>query len=68
MENFYREIMTSEESSFYGKYIRPTDREHVNGRIYYIGKQHDGALYSCDFRGLGHGGYVSNILSAGYFI
>lgn len=66
MENFYNEIMLSNENTFYAKLLKEYSNHDV-GRIYLIIKQHDKTLYSCDNRGLGHGGYVSNVLKAGYF-
>lgn len=66
MEDFYNEIMQSDKITFYGKLLKECSNHDV-GRIYVIVKQHDRTLYSCDDRHLGQGGYVSNVLKAGYF-
>jgi hypothetical protein len=63
--SFYREIMDSKERTFYAKLIKQYSNHDI-GRVYYIGKQHDGALYSGDRRGTGQGGYVSNVIDS-YF-
>ncbi len=63
--NFYKEIQASNENIFYAKLIKK-ESNHEVGRIYYISKQHDNTLYSGDNRGIGQGGYVSNIINS-YF-
>jgi len=59
--SFYSEIKASKERGFYGKLIKEYSNHEV-GRIYHISKQHDGTLYSNDNRGIGQGGYVSNVI------
>lgn len=54
-----------ENRSFYHKLIKLYSNHEV-GRIYCIVKQHDGTLYSHDGRGIGQGGYVSNVINS-YF-
>lgn len=54
--SFYREIMDSKEMTFYGKLIKQYSNHEI-GNIYYIVKQHDGALYSGDSRGIGQEGW-----------
>lgn len=63
--SFYSEIMQSSQNTFYAKLIK-SYANHDIGRIYYIHKQHDNALYSGDARAKGQGGYVSNVLDS-YF-
>lgn len=66
--SFFKKIQNNlATNSFYGLYIKPTDHEHEYGRIYHISKQFDKTLYSGDNRGIGQGGYISNILDT-YFV
>ena len=63
--SFYSEIQSSSERIFYAKLIKEYGNHEI-GRIYYISKQHDNSLYSGDNRGIGQGGYVSNVIDS-YF-
>lgn len=63
--SFHDYIIQSPETRFYGKMIKPCS-EHELGRIYSLTKFSDNTIYSGDNRGLGHGGYVSNIIDT-YF-
>lgn len=63
--SFYSEIQSSISRVFYAKLIKEYSNHDV-GRIYYISKQHDNTLYSVDERGIGQGGYVSNVIDS-YF-
>lgn len=61
--SFYSEIQSSNDRMFYAKLIKQYSNHEV-GRIYYISKQHDNTLYSGDSRGIGQGGYVSNVIDS----
>jgi hypothetical protein len=63
--SFYSGIQLSNDRMFYAKLIKEYGKHEV-GRIYYISKQHDNTLYSGDSRGIGQGGYVSNVIDS-YF-
>lgn len=63
--DFYSYIQSSNERTFYAKLIKEYGNHEV-GRIYAIGKQFDNTLYSYDNRGIGQGGYVSNVIDT-YF-
>jgi len=49
----------------YVKNIKPYGGHEV-GRIYHVCQYSDGTHYSCDSRGTGQGGYISNVINS-YF-
>jgi hypothetical protein len=65
IDSFYSEIQSSNDRKFYAKLLKDYSNHEV-GRIYYILKKYDNALYSGDGRGIGQGGYVSNVIDT-YF-
>jgi len=76
--SFYRKILDAgyDNQMFYGKYVAESDSEHDKDRIYYLHRNNDArdgfadTIYSGDNRGMGQGGYDSNLIAAGdkYFI
>ncbi len=63
--SFHDYIIRQQERTFYAKLLKPYGNHEV-GRIYRLVKQHDNTIYSGDSRGIGQGGYVSNVLDT-YF-
>lgn len=61
--SFSSEIISSKKIVFYAKLIKEYPRHKV-GRIYFITKHHDNALYSGDHRGIGEGGFVGNVIDS----
>jgi len=61
--DFYSQIMSSEDEVFYAQYIKPTDSEHEMGRTYKIKKEYDKTLYSSYDRGFGLDIFVSPIIN-----